>query len=207
MPEISTNTDWAALIAGVEAEPPTSFDPIPDGRYTATIEGGETRVSAAGNEYIRARYRIVSDGPFKNRVVFGNFHFTSTGAFRITLQSLKHIGFTHAYFVDENPTKADILEKAVGWTVEVRTQKDPGDSAFDNYSVYINGAVSSPEETAALNSNPVGLPVPATVLPAAPVAAPAAAAPAAAAPVAAPAAAGPGSPSPWEATALPEPPF
>ncbi len=205
MPEISTNTDWAALIAGVEAEPPTSFDPIPDGRYTATIEGGETRVSAAGNEYIRARYRIISDGPFKNRVVFGNFHFASTGAFRITLQSLKHIGFTHAYFVDENPTKADILEKVIGWTVEVRTQKDTGDSAFDNYSVYINGAVSSPEETAALNSNPVGLPVPTAVLPAAPVAAPSAAAPVAApapAPASAPAAA-----SPWEATALPEPPF
>jgi hypothetical protein len=48
------------------------FEPIDPGKYECQVDEVEIRDSAAGNQYLAWRFRIIDDGPFKNRILFHN---------------------------------------------------------------------------------------------------------------------------------------
>ena len=85
----------AQLSFNVNDIPPeeNTFQPLPDGWYTASINNAEVKTSKSGGEYINIRYDIT--GPtHQGRVVFGMVTLTNHGPNKATAESIgrQHLG-------------------------------------------------------------------------------------------------------------------
>lgn len=185
-----TSTSLAEILAGVTEAPPTDFSPIASGDYDLALEA-EGVVYQSGAQAVKLKCRVLTEGPYVNRVFFTSLFLTPKAA-PISAITTKVFGVSLDRIISENLSIEAIAAAIDGHTVSanVAHRKGGDDGQYDNYNVRVKSILATPSEQAALNANPAGLPVPA-------------AAPVPAAPVA-PAA--PSGPSPWESVPLPNEP-
>jgi len=106
----------------------TTFEPLPNGSYTAIIKESSSPTSAAGHEYIKLVFAVV-DGPHTNRLIFDNLsvYHPDPKVKGIAQSNLKAI--TEALGI-LNPTKTEQLHN-IPLTIELRV-KQQGNGQMGN---------------------------------------------------------------------------
>lgn len=64
-----------------------TFDEVPAGHYTVSLEGAEWKQSQAGNEYLNLKMKIISEDQ-RGRFIFKGFHLFHEKAANIAKQQL-----------------------------------------------------------------------------------------------------------------------
>lgn len=98
------------------------LDPIPAGKYVATITEAKTAVSKAGNEMIQMRWHI-EEGEYEGRIVFDNMVFSSNAMWRVK-QTLIGLGFPKDYTGNVEPDDLIGLSANIVVTIEQSNQLD-----------------------------------------------------------------------------------
>ena len=112
-----------------------SFDPIDAGTYAITVEKFETKVSAAGNEYLAATFKVVG-GQYDGRLLWDQFNLAhpDAGTKEISNRRIGNLfaaaGFKVACHTDR------LIGETVGARVAIRpeTAQYPAKNVIKNFS-------------------------------------------------------------------------
>lgn len=79
-------------LSDVEVQAAGEFEPIPEGKYLMQIDEAELKdTKTGGGQYIKAKFKVVDNGDYANRVVFHNFNIKNANpkTVEIGLQQVK----------------------------------------------------------------------------------------------------------------------
>ena len=79
-----------------DVAPSGSYDPIPDGWYTALIDSTEVKATKAGNgEYLAVRLKII-EGDYENRTIYTNLNLVNPNAQAVEIARRTFSSICHA---------------------------------------------------------------------------------------------------------------
>lgn len=104
------------------------LEPLPAGKYTATITTATVGVSKAGNEKIDLQWKV-EGGPYDGRVIFDTLTFTEKALFRVKA-TLQGLGFSKDF---KGEVRADDL---VGRTAKITVDIQAGNGVDETGEPY-----------------------------------------------------------------------
>lgn len=107
-------------------EPDLSFEPIPDGWYSATVERVDEKVSNAGNTYLNFVLNI-AEGDHAGRKMFDGFHLWHPSATTVQISQRR---LSSLFKACGYSTLGD-TDDLIGEEVQVRVRKKPAQNGYE----------------------------------------------------------------------------
>ena len=118
-------TNWAELMASAETAP-SSFEPLPPGKYQVEVETAENKSTQKGKDMYKLGLKVI-EGEYANRKVWTNIVISpeSPMALSIAFRHFAALGADASFFAT-NPDGPTVCAKIIGAraTATVAIQKD-----------------------------------------------------------------------------------
>jgi len=138
-----------------QVEPSQDFEPIPAGKYLATISASEMKpTKSGGGQYLELTFQIL-DGPFKGRLVWARLNLTNSSptTVQIARQQLSALCRSVGVMTPKDSTELHGIPVTIA--VKLKTRKDNGEPTNEirSFEKYERGGQAPQAATNATGGN------------------------------------------------------